>query len=184
MPVRSEALERLVAAASGLPGEKLAVPLSDPLAAPVAVGAAAEGDDLPALRRRTGALLVALGEKLEPALRVALERAARAWDQVDAIAVLDAALVAEIGTLRDAWRRFAAAETMDAEDGVRAARAAAATEALLTMDAALGLVGLLERRLATLLRLRLRSENPDLLPAGRPFLDVAAALADAARGWA
>jgi hypothetical protein len=46
-------------------------------------------------------------------------------------------------------------------------------------------VGLLERKLATLVRLRLRADTPALLDAhGRPFLDVAAALSEAAREWA
>jgi len=57
-------------------------------------------------------------------------------------------------------------------------------EALLTIDTTVALLTLVEKRMATLVRLRLRSETPELVPQGRPFLDVAAALQEAARAWA
>jgi hypothetical protein len=44
-------------------------------------------------------------------------------------------------------------------------------------------LSLLERRFAGVVRLRLRSERTELLVDGRPFLDVAAALSEAARAW-
>ena len=56
-------------------------------------------------------------------------------------------------------------------------------EASLGLDAAVGLAALLERRFAAILRLRLRSATPALTVDGRPFLDVAAALAEAGRRW-
>ena len=54
---------------------------------------------------------------------------------------------------------------------------------MLAVDASVALVRLFERRLAALLRLRMRSVNPDVLPEGRPFLDLGHALHEAAEAW-
>jgi hypothetical protein len=77
--------------------------------------------------------------------------------------------------------RSAAHELLGLEDP---ATCALALEAQLTIDAVLDLVSLFERRLATLVRLRARDEEASLLPDGRPFLDLGAALHETARRWA
>ncbi len=64
-----------------------------------------------------------------------------------------------------------------------AGRRAVALEGLLALDASVALVRLFERRLAPLLRLRLRSATPDVLPDGRPFLDLGQALHEVAEAW-
>jgi hypothetical protein len=66
---------------------------------------------------------------------------------------------------------------------VPAVVAAVALEGLLALEAACGLTTLAERRLSSLIRLRLRGRERDILPAGRPFLDLGAAFAEAARAW-
>jgi hypothetical protein len=156
-------VQRLYDAAQALPGDKLDAPFVVPV-----VGPAAPAVDLPPLRRRLGAFLRELAERLDPALLGALERAASAWDQVDSLVVVDDGLAALAAVLRADWER---------------AGGPAALEALATLDVALALVGLLERRLATVVRLKVRSGDPALISSGRPFLDVAAALDEAARGW-
>lgn len=128
------------------------------------------------LRRRVGALFTALSSRLDPALTAALVRAETAWDQFDAFAVFDERLAREGTALRLEAASLAAMQHPPAR--------AAGVEMLLALDGALGLVALVERRLATLVRLRIRGAEPALLPGGRPFLDVAAALAEAARAWA
>lgn len=135
-----------------------------------AATASAPGDDpdAEAARRLLAAFLASLSRRLRPALLDALGRAARAWDQVDVGNVVDADLRGQAEKVASAWR---------AVGGPRA------TLALLTLDAALDLVRLVERRLATLVRLRLRSLTPELTVRGRPFLDVPSALAEAARRW-
>ena len=70
-----------------------------------------------------------------------------------------------------------------AQPGSPAPRRAVALEGLLAIDLAIALVRLFERRLAALLRLRLRSATPELLPEGRPFLDLGRALHEAAEAW-
>ncbi len=127
------------------------------------------------LRARSAALLSALAERVTATLPAALERARLAWDQADAFSILDP----ELRTFAAELRRAAAAgaEAVDAEARV------AALETRLLIDSAIGLVTLVERRFAALVRLRLRSETPELLVDGAPFLDVAAALAEAARRW-
>jgi hypothetical protein len=128
------------------------------------------------LRPAVAALLVRLARRAEPALLTAMQRAREAWDQADAFSPIDPELEVEIGVLR---RHLAAAT------GPRttAARRAIALEGLLAIDAALAVVRLFERRLAALQRLRLRSATPELLPGGRPFLDLGRALHEAAEAW-
>jgi hypothetical protein len=125
------------------------------------------GDAGPA-RRKLVELVRALADRLEPALGQALERAARAWDQVDAVEIVDADLRARAQKVADEWRAIGGSE---------------AALAILTIDAAVDLVRLVERRLATLVRLRVRSHTPELVVDDRPFLDVPAALAEIARRW-
>ena len=170
------ALERLIEQSRALPGDKAAAGL--PRAADRAAATAVTEPALaPAvLRRRVGVLLASLATQLDAVLPRALALASTAWDQMDSLTVIDGPLSAELRLLRRAARTLAADS-----DGTRRA---CGLEAELTLDAAAGLVGLLERRLATLVRLQLRAENPALLDGGqRPFLDVAAALNEVARAW-
>jgi hypothetical protein len=172
------ALQRLVDAARSLPGEKRSEPRRWPvrLEPTGEVAQPSSAPEVAALRRRVGALLDELAQRTERALDGALRRAASEWDQVDALTVLDRPLLATVATLR---------READALHGAAdPAAAAAGLEALLTVGAAVDLVALLERRLATLVRLRLRGDDRELLPDGRPFLDLAAALREATRGWA
>jgi hypothetical protein len=131
--------------------------------------------DVVKLRRDLGALLTELGMRVEPALAAALTRASGIWDQVDAFTVLDGATMVRVEEHRLLWQALLLSEKPLAR--------AAATEALMTMDACVGLVALLERRLATLVRLRMRDEDTRLMLDGRPFLDVGAALKAAGRAW-
>lgn len=173
------ALDTLVAQIRTLPGEHLELSLPraavKPSALPAVMAAASEPVELARVRARTAALLAALAQRVEEAVPAALHLAQTAWDQVDAFAILDDDLRAATASLS----LVADALSADADTIVRAA----GVEARLAIDAAVGLVALVERRFASLLRLRLRSSNPELIVDGRPFLDVAAALAEASRRW-
>jgi hypothetical protein len=161
------------AIATRRPTDELAPPPARDGAASDSSGAT---DDL---RRAVADLLAGLARRCEPALIAVLKRAARAWDQADAFSAIDGDAEAEVAVVR---RRLAAAAMDGRQDG-RQAQRAAALEGLLAVDTAVALVRVFERRLATLLRLRLRSATPDLLPGGRPFLDLAGALAELAEAW-
>jgi hypothetical protein len=128
------------------------------------------------LRPAISALLARVARRAEPELLKALTQASVAWDQADAFTVIDEDVEAEIAATR---RRL----TASAGAAAPAARRAIALEGLLAIDASIALVRLFERRLAALLRLRLRSATPDLLPGGRPFLDLAGALHEVAEAW-
>ncbi len=128
------------------------------------------------LRAAIAAVLAELASRTEPALAACVKRSREEWDQADSLSVIDAELADEIAVLRR--RLVASAQPLGA-----AGRRAVALEGLLVVDAAVALVRLFERRLAPLLRLRLRSSAPDLLPAGRPFLDLGAALHELAEAW-
>jgi hypothetical protein len=132
--------------------------------------AAPSGASLADLHRRTGALMAEVARRLEPALQRALAAGQREWDQIDDVAVLDDALRAEAAAIG------AGLASAPAEEPTRA-------EALLALRTAIGLAELVERRLASLVRLRLRSAETELIVDGRPFLPIAAALAEAARCW-
>lgn len=136
----------------------------------------AEDVDAPTLRRRLGRLLSELAQRLEPALTEALKHAAVAWDAFDEVSVLNPALEEEASWLATLAGRFE--RESDPE------KRAIGVEVRIALESALGLIQLVERRLATVVRLRLQSGEPSLLPGERPFLDIAAALAEAARGWA
>jgi hypothetical protein len=84
------------------------------------------------------------------------------------VEIVDAALRAQADSVAAEWRALGGPQ---------------AALALLTIDAVVDLVRLVERRLATLVRLRLRSRTPELVVDDRPFLDVPAALAEIARRW-
>jgi hypothetical protein len=132
----------------------------------------------PVLRARVHELIAELAQRTDDALSRALAHAEGAWDQVDALRILDRTLDEEVRTLR------ATAARMSAEED--AVHRAVGLEAQLTVDAVAGLVRIVERRLATLVRLRLRATADDrgaLVVDGRPFLDLGAALHEAARRW-
>lgn len=136
----------------------------------------AEDVDAPILRQRLGRFLSELAQRLEPALTEALKHAAIAWDAFDEVSVLNPALEEEAS-----WLATAAGQLERESDPVQRA---IGVEVRIALESALGLIQLVERRLATVVRLRLQSGEPSLLPGERPFLDIAAALAEAARGWA
>ena len=128
------------------------------------------------LRPAVAALLTRMANRAEPELATAMQRARAAWDQAGTFSVIDVELELEATALR---RRLVGA----AQPGSPAPRRAVALEGLLAIDLAIALVRLFERRLAALLRLRLRSATPELLPEGRPFLDLGRALHEAAEAW-
>jgi hypothetical protein len=167
------ALDTLVAQIRTLPGEPTELSLPRAAVRPSLASSALLG--IAGLRARTAALLAALAQRVDEAVPAALHLAQTAWDQVDAFAMLDDELRGETAALSLAADALATAED--------AALRAAGVEARLAIDAAVGLVALVERRFAALVRLRLRSATPDLLIEGRPFLDVAAALWEASRRW-
>jgi hypothetical protein len=192
--IRYRHLKELARTAAALPGPKLEIPLwaslrAIDLGSPPARETAAEGTDLrnnlgPEVRQEIAQLraLVAsclrrLSVQIEAKLGPALEEARRAWDQADSVTVVDA----ELGRLlADARRKLGAAADAKRSTG---AVAAVALEGLLALEAACGLTTLAERRLSSLIRLRLRGRERELLPAGRPFLDLGAAFSEAARSW-
>ena len=112
-------------------------------------------------------------DSLRPAIASLLGRMARRAEEA---LVIDIDLEGEIMVMR---RRLAAA----AAPAALAARRAVALEGLLAVDASVALTRLFERRFATLLRLRMRSNTPELLPDGRPFLDLGRALREVAEAW-
>jgi len=167
-------LEHLVDTARSLPGERRPAAPRRLFAVTTELDGATV--DVRLLRRQLGRLLDELAKRLDPALRDALAHAAVAWDAFDEVSILDADLRADA--------RFIANAAAALERETDAVRAAIGLEVRLALESALGLVHLVERRLATLVRLRVQSRERSLLPDERPFLDVAAALAEAARGWA
>lgn len=135
-------------------------------------------DEQALLCRDLGVLLRDLADRSEPALTNALVHATQAWDQADALTLMDDGLRERASTLMRKWRVVANARSGCVETQARAR----AVEALLVLETAVALLELLERRLAALIRLRLGAGG-DLLPQGRPFLDIPAALCQVARGW-
>lgn len=101
--------------------------------------------------------LEAIADRMAASLSPMLATAERAWDQAGHVRLLDGALRAELGDLLTAAR-------LASDTGL-------GLLCRLALDATLGWVELFERRLATLLRLRMRQGAP-LLVDGRPFLDV------------
>jgi hypothetical protein len=127
-------------------------------------------------RRGVADLVARMARRTEEALAATLKQATSAWDQADALSVIDGALQAEIAATRS---RLAAG----AQGTASSASRAVALEGLLVVDASVALVRVFEQRLAVLMRLRLRSATPELLPEGRPFLDLGRALHEVAEAW-
>lgn len=173
--------EEIVPGSSGVPGVSSwaaallraeACPPAE-LAPELAPAVTARAGDL---RRDVASLLARLARRVDEGLATALTRAGKAWEQVDALSMLDPQMEVDVGVTR---RRLAAAGDVAAPPAERAV----ALEGLLAVDAAVALARLFERRMASLLRLRLRSPSRELLPLGRPFLDLGAALHEAAEAW-
>ncbi|MEO6954480.1 MAG: hypothetical protein ABI321_21965 [Polyangia bacterium] len=155
---------------------------------------ARRGISLNELKTRVRELIAELARRVDGALPETLAQAHRAWDQVDALRLIDKAVDDEVRAL---VRQAALLES----DTDSAERRALGLEGRLTLEAAVGLVALVEQRLATLVRVRLRGVHLDgdhheddaepdverlterLLPGGRPFLDLGAALHETARRW-
>ena len=187
LPIRSRHLQPLVRTAVSLPGPTMMTEVAlwrraSVLGAALAEAPAADGIppvDLGGVRAPVGAVLNALAWRIEEALPQAMKAAPQAWDRVDdLLTFFDPALIALVGDVRRGLESRAASSS-----GAVVARAVA-LEGLLVIEAACGLARLCERRLSSLIRLRVRSGENDLLPGGRPFLDLAAALKEAARAWA
>ncbi len=201
--MKADPLDRLVADAAGLmlvdEGEApVIVDLS--AAAPRTtqdrrqVAPARRAISLHELKTRVRELIAELARRVDAALPETLLHAHHAWDQVDALKLIDKAVEDEVRALA---RQAALLEA----DEASAERRALGLEGRLTLEAAVGLVALVECRLATLVRVRLRAvqldgssneedAEPDvarlterLLPGGRPFLDLGAALHETARRW-
>lgn len=144
----------------------------DLVTAPAESGRVASDDLRPAI----AAVLARLASRTEPALAACIRRSREEWDQADSLSIIDADLAEELAALRGRLAR-------SAQPASPAARRAIALEGLVILDASIALVRLFERRLAPLLRLRLRSATPDVLPGGRPFLDLGEALHEVAEAW-
>jgi hypothetical protein len=187
-PIRHRHLKQLVHAATGLRGPKLDTtlwrrlePWSVGLPQKSEAGPGAAPDELPApmrlemsrLRALVAAALHALADRTERHLPRNLAGARQAWDKVDHHDIVEPTLEATLDGTRRTLQLTASRD--DAAGGI-------ALQGLLALEAARGLVALAERRLSSLIRLRIQ-DSDDLLPGGRPFLDIAPALAEAARAW-
>jgi hypothetical protein len=174
--IRHRELKQLLQTAAVLPGPKVALTPWNHLGtlAQAACDPSAPVD-LVRLRAMVGQTLVALARRIDEVLPGALARARQAWDTIDDLTIVDEELAAMLAATRGA---------LVAAIGTSPQQRAVALEGLLALDAARGLTGLAERGLASLIRLRVRGRDDELLPQGRPFLDLGAALAEAARAWA
>jgi hypothetical protein len=197
--IRYRHLKQLVQTAAALPGRKLEVALwnrlepwsaglppkdgagaPDPSAdaalesPPPAELPEATRDQIQRLRAVVGTTLRRLARQTEEALAPALVRAQQSWDRSDDLTIIDAPLAS---ALAEARRELQAAAA-----GADPTAAAVALEGLLAVEAGSGLAALAEQRLPALIRLRVRARG-ELLPGGRPFLDLGAALNEAAQAW-
>jgi hypothetical protein len=141
-------------------------------------GSALELDDgvlaIDRLRAAVRAALNGLATRIDEVVPGVLTAPWRAWEKIDALTIVDEDLARRLAETRRAL--------VAASRGPARLRAVA-FEGLLALDAARGLTTLAERGLASLIRLRLRAGEEELMPEGRPFLDIGAALAEAARAW-
>lgn len=143
------------------------------------------------LRQQAAVTLMLLSEHASTEVPQALERALRRWDQAGDLDLLPPRLRAAALALQT--RAQAALDALLAarqRDAARLTLLCAAAEASLAVDSACAVLRAVETRFASLLRAQLyRNEAQDeaaqreaLLPAGQPFLDLGAALREAA--WA
>jgi len=149
--------------------------LPEPAAAPQEGSAPTPVAELKAIHASVARCLRAMAQKVEEALPAALASARQAWDRVDTLNVVDRAVTTQVAETRRALQKTIST-------GAPTARATA-LEGLVALDTAWGLTRLFERRLSSLIRLRVLSGQENLLPNGRPFLDLSAALNEAARAW-
>jgi hypothetical protein len=126
------------------------------------------------LRRRTAALFRTLAKQVDEELMRALSAGQTRWDQVDALALIPSHVRLTRTALETDWHAAGAVDPV---------LHAASTEALATIATAMDLLQLVERRLATFVRLRLKQDDPRLMPDGRPFLDIGRALLDTAEAY-
>ena len=131
--------------------------------------------DIVHLRHLVAEALTLLARRLEDRFADAIASAQRAWETADDLVIIDASA----GSLLAETRRM----LFRAGGSPHLAVRAVALEGLLAFDSACGLAGVAERRLSSLIRLRVRSEEGALLPEGRPFLDLGRAFAEAAQEW-
>ena len=124
------------------------------------------------VRTTLGRMATLLDERLPDALRTATW----AWEKTGSMALLDEEAL-QMLTLARQDLRYA---VLMGEPQV----VALATEGLWALRTAFSVISLLETRLPSLIRLRTRMEDRDLMPHGRPFLDLAPALSELARRWA
>jgi hypothetical protein len=176
-------LETFYELCRALPGERR--DLCKIVSAPKAVDgpapslAPAEAARLALLRRRTAHLLVELSKQVEKELGRALSHGQTRWDQVDALVLAPKPAHVLRKELEGDFRHF----VQRTSDETREVASAAMREALATLDTVFDLLHLCERRLATFVRLRLQQEDSRLMPDGRPFLDIARALAETAEAY-
>jgi hypothetical protein len=196
--IRYRPLKQLVQAASSLSGPKLDTALWRRLE-PWSAGlpqkpdaGPSQPDELPAdtrlemnrLRALVATSLATMAQKVEDRLGPILAGARQAWDKVDNHDLCDRSFDATLDGVRRTLQ--AAASGASAARGAGDASgplAGVALEGLLALETARALVALAERRLSSLIRLRVQ-DSEQLLPGGRPFLDLGAAIAEAARAWA
>jgi hypothetical protein len=211
--IRHRHLSQLVQSASSLSGPKLDTalwrrlePWSAGLPQKPSAGPSVP-DELPAetrlemsrLRGLVAQSLSTMAQKIEQKLGPSLARARQAWEEVDNHDLIDKSFDATLDGVR---RQLLAALPAPGPDGgpssvtegpdskpdsksvqARAALGGVALEGLLALETARALIALAERRMSSLIRLRVQQDE-DLLPGGRPFLDLGPAIAEAARAWA
>jgi hypothetical protein len=204
--IRNRHLKQLVDTAASLGGPRLETALwrrlqsfSNALPSPPEQGPAAPAETQPRstqplstleraeiarLRGLVASSLQALARALDQTLAQALATARQAWEKVDSQALIDPTLDASLGVARRAL------ELAVVKPG---AVGAVALEGITVLEVARGLVALAEQRMSSLIRLRLQqaqasaagaAEAEALLPGGRPFLDLSAAIAEVGRAWA
>lgn len=128
------------------------------------------------VRRHVRNTLARMANLVDARLPEALRSATWAWEQTGSMALLDDETL-EMLMLARQDLRYA---VLMGEPAV----VALATEGLWALRTAFAVISLLETRLPSLIRLRTRMEDRDLMPHGRPFLDLAPALHELARRWA
>ena len=128
------------------------------------------------VRRQVRSTLARMATLLDERLPNVLRTATWAWEKTGSMAILDEEAL-QILTLARQDLRYA---VLMGDPQV----VALATEGLWALRTAFSVISLLETRLPSLIRLRTRMEDRDLMPQGRPFLDLAPALSELARRWA
>jgi hypothetical protein len=200
--IRNRHLKHLAHTAESLGGPRLETALwrrldgfskaLPPLPEPSEPPSTTERAEITRLRALVASSLQSLARELDQTLGPALATARQAWEKVDSQALVDPTLDASLGVARRALEL-----AVVKPDPV----GAVALEGIAVLEVARGLVALAEQRMSSLIRLRLqqaqghgpgREDDPldreqatqALLPEGRPFLDLGAAIAEVGRAWA